>query len=60
LGTLFKYVPTGKKGDDQKTDVKKVNASNIPSDPKSNSRTNNVSPNISPDVLPKNVDEDNF
>mgnify|MGYP002735522834 CR=1 FL=1 len=43
-GTLYKYTPTGKKGENRKTDVKEVDgATNIPSDPKSNTRTNRVS-----------------
>ena len=61
-GTLLKYTPTGKTGDNRRSDVKKVNGASetIPSDTNSNTRKNNVSPNVTPEVLPNNVDKDDF
>ncbi len=61
-GTLLKYTPTGKTGDNRRSDVKKVNGASktIPSDTNSNTRKNNISPNVTPEVLPNNVDKDDF
>ena len=59
-GTIWLYVPSGKRGDDRMKDTTLLPGSTkvTPSDPNSNTRKNNVSPNNSPDVLPLHEIED--